>query len=142
LDETFRSVLIHAPAGFGKTSFCRWRALRDAKRILGNEDRVLPVYVPLHVLANARIENCDDILGCNTVSTSMNSGDGGLLRSNDRIRLYLDGLDEIASSERQEQLIRVVRSTLNQFPNMQAVITAREHVAGPWLGWLPPTIFV
>jgi hypothetical protein len=137
LSHTSASLLITAPAGFGKTSFCRWHALQDAKRILQKEDVVLPVFVPLHVLANSPLATYEDILCGNVAKIRAAGADEAVLQRTDKIRLYLDGLDEIASPERQERLITLVRTTLEQFPSMQVIITAREHVVGPWLGWLP-----
>ena len=44
-------ILITAPAGFGKSSFCRARALRDAETFLGGTGKVIPILVQLHTLS-------------------------------------------------------------------------------------------
>ncbi len=42
-----KPLFIVAPAGFGKTSFCRWHALDDLEKLLQHGSDVLPVLSPV-----------------------------------------------------------------------------------------------
>jgi len=127
--------LISAPAGYGKTSFCKWSALQDGENFTKGESDKLPVYVPLYKLSQGRITDFE--------STFLAHGDiSGIVAAHltskptAGIKLYLDGLDEI-SGEKQRQVIGLARQVLQAHSGIQIVVTAREHVAGPWLSWLP-----
>jgi hypothetical protein len=48
-------LLITAPAGYGKTSFCKIHAIRDAIGLGNKLSDVIPVYISLHNLATAHI---------------------------------------------------------------------------------------
>jgi hypothetical protein len=51
LDKARTSLLVVGPAGYGKTSFCRWNALKDAERFHRDSSAHVPVYIPLHELS-------------------------------------------------------------------------------------------
>jgi hypothetical protein len=59
------------------------------------------------------------------------------LKGKVKIRLYLDGLDEIPDPARREALVRLARSGAAKYGHLQVVVTARDYIAGPWLVWLP-----
>ncbi|MGC2698058.1 MAG: hypothetical protein WA738_19905, partial [Candidatus Angelobacter sp.] len=50
--ENLGSVLITAPAGYGKSSFCFHYAKADAAALIDKKSKLLPVYVKLHLLAS------------------------------------------------------------------------------------------
>lgn len=54
-----------------------------------------------------------------------------------RIRLYLDGLDEIASAERRQEVIQLARSGSKDHPNCQIVLTSRDYVYQERIDWAP-----
>jgi hypothetical protein len=129
-----KAVLITGPAGFGKTCFCKWHALRDAEAFLDGADRVLPIYVPLHQIHpkdNARFE---DVFTQRDDLREILADRGG--NPDLKMRLYLDGLDEVPDSSRQQLIMRLARDGMIRNENLRIIVTAREHVAGTWLGWL------
>ncbi|MBZ5609487.1 MAG: NACHT domain-containing protein [Acidobacteriia bacterium] len=129
LDGAPRVVLLTGPAGFGKTSFCRWQALACAESMLDGTGRVLPVYVPLSRFAYGAPISADEAF---FDSPELRQ----LVQSPQRdttIRLYPDGLDEIPDPGRQQQIVDLARSAVDRIPNLQVVFTARDHVVGPWL---------
>src|SRR5258708_21469494 len=52
IDQTVVPLLITGPAGYGKTSFCRWNALRDLEALEQKSSKTLPVYIQLHKLSD------------------------------------------------------------------------------------------
>jgi hypothetical protein len=61
LDYTAVPTLITAPAGYGKTSFCKWSTLHDVKALVEKVSDSLPVYVPLHQLATLTSSTCEEV---------------------------------------------------------------------------------
>jgi hypothetical protein len=133
LDKTAVSLLVTAPAGYGKTSFCKWNFLRDVRLMGESKSDIVPVYVPLHQLATVAVTNIGDVF----------------LRSDDvkhlvdfakeqsrRIRFYLDGLDEVSTSEQQQKLMELASQIAKEMPTAQVIVTGRDYVSGHWLSWL------
>ena len=50
LTKTNVPLLISAPAGYGKTSFCKWHFLDDVQLLTSGKSTTIPVYIPLHQL--------------------------------------------------------------------------------------------
>ncbi|MGA8012345.1 MAG: hypothetical protein WB949_07965, partial [Candidatus Acidiferrales bacterium] len=50
------------------------------------------------------------------------------------LRLYLDGLDEVPNHTRQIEIAKIAATGVS--PKVQIIVTARDHVSGPWLSWL------
>jgi len=130
-----RGVLITGPAGFGKTSFCKWHALQDAKAFLDGTARVLPVFVPLHQVLPQAGDKFEDALIQREDIRELLSEEAQ--RGTRQVRLYLDGLDEVPDAARQEAIMELARQALTQRSSIQIVVTAREHVRGQSLSWLP-----
>jgi hypothetical protein len=131
------AVLIVAPAGHGKTTFCRWTALRDiAAYRMGESDR-LPVYVPLHRCRDSVPETLDGFIQeFATQSAFLDGADAERLKAGAvRARVYLDGLDELPA-ETQRSVARAVAAAA-PYRGKQVVLTARDSVVGPWLNFLP-----
>jgi hypothetical protein len=128
------SLFIVAPAGFGKTSFCRWHALNDLERLSDGSTRILPVYVPLHQVG--RVE------GDFKNAFMRHAGVSALLPKDarndyEKTRVYLDGLDEVADPAEQKHIAQLTRQAVEAEPTLQVIITARDYVYGPWITWLP-----
>ena len=128
LNNSLSPILISAPAGFGKSWFCRWHTLRDARQYLQNESAPLPVYVKLHEHGQGKLGSFEQ--------TFLPEGELRLLLQQSAlpgkcrpIRLYLDGLDEIADPNRQAEIMKLARKGLARYPQLHIVITARDHVA-------------
>lgn len=138
IDKWSGPLLIVGAAGFGKTSFCRWNALRDAERFNAGKASIVPVYIPLHRLATKPVKSFKDAflgtLGKSAlVIRPMDSDDG----ARTIIRLYLDGLDEIPSPVIRKRIVDLAKQGTEGKDNYQIVITARDHIYGPYLNWLP-----
>lgn len=127
-------VMIVGPAGFGKTSFCKWHALHDAERILASRSRVLPIYVPLHRLASYDARDAWDFFVESADLRKILDSERG---RSEGVRLYLDGLDEVPDRERQRLILGQIRSLLKKSRDVQVVLTSRDHVVGPWFDGIP-----
>nr|AUN35944.1 hypothetical protein [uncultured bacterium] len=135
-DSYFGHLLITGPAGFGKTSFCRWNVLRDSDRLVTDQADVLPVYVPLYTLAHRAIGGVDDAF---FVSSDLRTLVKDPKRST-HIRLYLDGLDEVPDVTRRAEIMNLARYATEITPRLQVIATARDHVRAAWLDWLPRVV--
>ena len=129
------SIFIVGPAGFGKTSFCRWNALNDVERLLQGQSNTLPVYVPLHQVTDI---DKKDFKG----AFLQHAGVSALLPKGGRTqyektRVYLDGLDEVPSAASQKHIAQLAHDATKADPKLQVIITARDYVYGPWITWLP-----
>lgn len=135
LDQTVAPLLIVGPAGYGKTSFCRWNALRDLEALEQKSAKILPVYIQLHRLNHIPLVSFQTAFLASeelaVIWRQLNEGDSG---SGWRLRLYLDGLDEVPNHTRQVEIANIAASGVS--PRVQVIITARDHVSGPWLSWL------
>ena len=128
------SLLIVAPAGFGKTSFCRWHALNDLEDLLQNGSGVLPVYVPLHQVSGIERKDFKTAFLLHTgISALVPKGNTAKY---ERTRVYLDGLDEVAKTATQERIAHLAQVATESDPSLQVIITARDYVYGPWMTWI------
>jgi hypothetical protein len=128
-------LMIVGAAGYGKTSFCKWSVMRDVENLVERSSSVLPVYVRLYQLATRR-------LGTYQEEFFENRDLHHLLAPHPQqtvatIRIYLDGLDEVSSIDRQRELVGLAKTAAESDPRIQIVLTAREYVMGPWLSWIP-----
>jgi len=133
LDQIKDSVLITAPAGYGKASFCKWNTLSDVQRLIEKSATVIPVYVPLHQLATENLSTCEHAFLRTPEVTELFST---AQKNNQMVRIYLDGLDEVTTSEQQARLMQLAQELPTKYPRVQVVATARDYVSGPWLRWL------
>lgn len=137
LDRFSGSLLITGPAGFGKTTFCRWHAIRDASRLVNKESSVLPVYVPLHPLSHGRLGSFEDAFLRSDELRKLVQQQASGQSAFEQIRLYLDGLDEVTSVERQSEIAALAEELVRRWSFVQVILTGRDHVSGPALRWLP-----
>lgn len=54
-----------------------------------------------------------------------------------KVRIYLDGLDEIASQEQRRKIIDLAKSGVQKNDKYQIILTARDYIYARWLDWLP-----
>lgn len=132
-------LLIVGAPGYGKTSFCRWNALQDAENFSSGQSKIVPVYIPLHQLARRPIRSFENAflgtLGQSALLGATAASKKAIVEG--RVRLYLDGLDEIPSSAKRQQILEMARKGTRRRHNFQVIITARDHVFAPYLDWLP-----
>lgn len=127
MDSVQRDLLIVAPAGFGKTSFCKWQTLDEIKKFQQSTAATIPVYVPLHQYAVGELGTFEDTFLRTSDLISLWQQRKG---KNYRFRLYLDGIDEIPSLQRQKEIVELAFNGKNQEPTLSIVATGREHVVG------------
>ena len=137
LDRFSRSLLITGPAGYGKTTFCRWHAIRDAGRLVDKQALILPVYVPLHPLSQGVLGSFEDAFFRSDELRKLLQQQAAGQSPFERVRLYLDGLDEVTSAERQHEILELAEEAVRRLEFVQVILTARDHVTGPGLRWLP-----
>jgi len=129
------NIVIVAPAGYGKTSFCRWHALRDAEELAAGRSNAIPIYIPLHRLSKGPIKSFEDaFLGLVGKSTALLNKQ---VDADSVVRLYLDGLDEISPQSRRDDIVRVALDGSKELPNLQVIITARDYVTSASLARVP-----
>ena len=131
------SLLITGPAGFGKTTFCRWHAIQDAEKLVQKNSTTLPVYLALHSLSRGQLGTFEDAFFLSDELKKLIQQKTLGHASFDRIRLYLDGLDEVTSTERQQEIMRLAQQVAEQRPFVQVIVTGRDHVGGGSLRWIP-----
>jgi hypothetical protein len=135
LDQTATPLLITGPAGYGKTSFCKWNALRDLEALEKQSSKVLPVYIQLHKLSNDPLFSFQGaFLASEELATIWRELNQSGSSSPWKLRVYLDGLDEVPSQARQIEIANIAASGVSN--KTQIIMTARDHVSGPWLSWL------
>jgi len=132
LDTSGADYLMTAPAGFGKTSYCRSQTLRDLKRLRDGISNKVPIYIPLHKLSSNSIEDFEQGILCSEELIDLwRSRRSGPTNNPVRFfRLYLDGIDEIPDEIRQKEILEVVQKAKSEEPELQIVVTGREHVSG------------
>ena len=132
LMDSGEDALITAPAGFGKTSFCRWNVLNDLKDLKEEHSKIIPILIPLHQVAIDEGTTATDLFFSSKSLAEMWSSrtapdTGKVLR---RFRLYLDGLDEVPDHKKQRAIMRLASDLKALEPTVHIVLTGREHVAG------------
>ena len=132
-------LLVTGPAGYGKTSFCRWHALLDAERFQRGSSVWFPVYVPLHRYSKGKLpETMESIVTRHFGNSALlTSTDLNTLRSgHHRLRLYLDGLDEIPDANQRGLLLEMLHARKDSFKGCQVIVTGRDVVFCPEAYWL------
>ena len=131
LDKSEGPILITASAGHGKTSFCKWRVLEDIRRLEGKESPLVPFYVPLHQYATSVLGGCEETFleDPRLVELLVH-----LEKKGRKMRIFLDGLDEVTTIDQQQKLIERAEQLHRKYKHLQVVVTARDR--GPWLRWL------
>ena len=137
LTHTSASMLIVGGPGSGKSSYCRWNALNDAKQLAIKGSDVLPVLVPLHLITTVKVSSFAEVfLKTAGVSGLLPTGHSDVSHEA-KIRLYLDGLDEVPGNKLRKEIIDLAISGKNKFKNIQIIITSRDHIGEPWLDVFP-----
>jgi hypothetical protein len=96
------------------------------------------VYIPLKQFNDADVSSFENAF-------LTRAGQSGLLASDsnsadlecERVRVYLDGLDELSSAERQKRVGELAHAATRNNPKLEVIITARDYDYGPDLQWIP-----
>jgi len=133
LEKTKTAILVTAPAGYGKTSFCKWNFLHDVQLLADSKSSTIPIYVPLHQLATVAITTIEQ--------TFLRSDDVKRLAQSAKeqsrpLRFYLDGLDEVSAVDQQRKLMELASQISVEMPTASVIVTGRDYVTGHWLAWL------
>ncbi len=131
------SLMIVGAPGYGKTSFCRWHALQDAERFMSGHSKTLPVYIPLHRLGTGKLGSFEKTFLASVGESALISSKFDRLATDVRFRIYLDGLDEVPSRARREEIIALAKDHASTNERYQIILTARDHIEGSWLTWMP-----
>lgn len=131
-DHLSCSVLISGPPGYGKTSFCKWSALHDGERFVEGRSSIFPIYVALNRFASGIPKDASEAFFFDEAVQKLQAQG----QPSVKFRLYLDGLDEVPP-EVQREVLELARVAADSRSNLQIIVTARDHVIGPWLCWLP-----
>jgi hypothetical protein len=137
LDRFDGCLLMTGAAGFGKTAFCRWHAIRDANRLVAKQASVLPVYRALYPLSNGKLGSFEEAFFASEELRKLIQQQSAGQAPFTRIRLYLDGLDEVTSHERQCEILKLAAEGVQKWKFLQILVTGRDHVSGADLRWLP-----
>jgi hypothetical protein len=132
LEQIEGPVLITAPAGYGKTSFCKWNTINDALQLANGTSKNVPVYVALHQLSQSPLTAPETaFFQTQEIQQLVESAK----KNRQRVRLYLDGLDEITNPDQQRRVMALAEQ-ISHHESMQIVVTSRDHLSGSWLKWL------
>ncbi len=134
LMDSVPRLLITAAAGHGKTSFCRWHALKDLESYNEGRGSFLPVFVSLHKL---RSDDLDSFQKAFTSTPLISALTARRTTRRLRHRFYLDGLDEVAAEGVKDRIIELLRNETAENPDLRFVLTSREYAVGPDLDWVP-----
>jgi hypothetical protein len=133
LEGVSKPIFITAPAGHGKTSFCKWNTLHDVERLSEKSSSISPIYVALHRLSTATVKTGEEAFFRSKEVTELVSR---AQKSHRRVRLYLDGLDEVSTVEQQEKLMSLAKDLSERYPLIQIIVTGRDYLAGVGLRWM------
>jgi hypothetical protein len=127
LHRSGQSAFIVGPAGYGKTSFCRWHTLEDDKLFSGGSHDWVAVYVPLHRLSQEEVSSLTVAIGKQAAYVS------GLFSRRERrraigYRVYLDGLDEVDDENARSKIIAFVKARKQLGAPTEYVLTARDYL--------------
>jgi len=128
-------IFLTGPTGFGKTSFCKWQTLNDLRKYRDDQSNVIPVFVPLHQYAQGDLGSFESMFLKAPELVALWEQRRGLADGEParRFRLYLDGLDEVPSTERQKQIVELAMKGKEADATMSIIVTGREHVVGTHL---------
>lgn len=133
IDSSGSDLFITAPAGFGKTSFCKWQTIHELKNFKESKSNLIPIYIPLHQHSRGELGSFELTFLVAPELIALWENRGAKAGTKCKFRLYLDGLDEVPSVQRQKDLIDLALKAKEAEPTLSIVVTGREHVVGTHL---------
>jgi hypothetical protein len=126
-----RSLLVTGAPGFGKTSFCRNHFLADLDSFKTGRSSILPLYFAASTVLPKDGQRFEDVFIRGEVAERLAA------EQSVKVRLYLDGLDEIPSVSLRDHILTLAREgCLSTTARYHCVATSREHVGGYSSSWL------
>jgi hypothetical protein len=126
-----KPILIVAPAGYGKSSFCRWHALKNLEDLATGNSSIVPVFVPLYQLREANEISVEGSFlryaGRSVLTSAVKKRS-----ATQPLRLYLDGLDEVPDDTVKMKIIAAAMEA-SMLPNCNVIITSRDYISLPLL---------
>jgi hypothetical protein len=125
------NLLVTGAPGFGKTSFCRNHFLGDLEKFRTGQSRTVPLYFVARSIEISDDQTFEQIFVRREVAARI-ANDPSL-----KVRIYLDGLDEVRSKDARDKLLMIVRDAcIAETSRYHCIATARDHVGGYWTSWL------
>lgn len=132
-------LMIVGAAGYGKTSFCRWSVLRDVEALAGKRSSVIPVYIRLHQLATRKLGSYqEEFFEESNLHSLLTPTSASPV---EKLRFYLDGLDEVSSLERQRELIDLARTAAESDSRIQVDRALKPLMSVPLLATLTVAVY-
>jgi hypothetical protein len=125
-----RSVFVVGPAGYGKTSFCKWHTLEDDKLYSKGSHRWIAVYIPLHRLTGDQLSSLSHTVKQHAALTANLFGRSTAAPRTDGYRVYLDGLDEVSDELARHRILELVRTCKQLGCPTAYVLTSRDYLVG------------
>src|SRR5439155_10052536 len=129
-DNELPGIPLYRRAGWvWQDKLLRWNALNDLEKLLDGRSSTLPVYVPLHQVADIEKRSFKEAF-------LQHAGVSALLPKHgrthyNRTRVYLDGMDEVPSPATQKRISQLAAEATKHDPSLQVIITARDYVYEP-----------
>ena len=134
IENTAHAIWITAAAGYGKTSFCKWQILDSVRQLELRRSDCVPFYTPLHRLASEGLSgNAEEVFLQDHAVLELFRD---LCKAGQSVRMFFDGLDEVTTPARRQQLMQHVETITKKYPSVSVVVTSRSYVGGRSLNWL------
>jgi hypothetical protein len=121
------ALFIVGPAGYGKTSFCRWHTLEDDKLFSQRVHNCVAVYVPLHKLTAAQVLSLSSTIRRHAALTRDAFGRKSDTRAVS-YRVYLDGLDEVDDEADRSRIVAHIKRRKQLDAPTSYILTARDYL--------------
>lgn len=129
-----KHLVVMGGAGFGKSSLCRRRVLEDAQVRSHGSPAPRTLLIPLRNYPTGELpELSDAFIEAHEAQAKPRKKTP---RSRTGFRLLLDGLDEIASEEARDRIVRWAKQLADSEPTTQIVMTCRPNFESSSMSWM------
>jgi len=122
------SAFIVGPAGFGKTSFCRWHTIEDDRLFSQQQHGWISVYIALHKLTRQELLTLEETVASYARATVKYFS--RTTSSKEGFRIYLDGLDEVIDEDDRGRVLALLRQKPAIDGPAAYVVTSRDYLIG------------
>ena len=131
------ALVIVGPPGSGKTTLLQRLAWTQAVDFLAGKDKRCPVFLPARSAVNLiRTLDLPTLISESFTGNYNPKLESGLLASwivDDRVSLFIDGLDEIGRAEDRDHLFRAIQAARDTFPHLHLIVSSRPIAISGWL---------